>query len=154
MPERRYLLDTNILSDLIRNPEGLVFHRIAEVSESSVCTSIIVACEFRYGAFKKNAPNLTRKVEQLLGVLKILPLRPETDHHYARIRTHLERNGTPVGENDLLIVGQTLTEGLVLVTANTNEFSRVRAWFWKTGCCRPERAAPAVQEKTELMPRQ
>jgi predicted nucleic acid-binding protein len=39
--------------------------------------------------------------------------------------THLERNGTPVGENDLLIVGQTLTEGLVLVTANTNEFSRV-----------------------------
>ena len=56
MPERRYLLDTNILSDLIRNPEGLVFHRIAEVSESSVCTSIIVACELRYGAFKKNAP--------------------------------------------------------------------------------------------------
>ena len=86
MPERRYLLDTNILSDLIRNREGLVFHRIAEVSESSVCTSIIVACELRYGAFKKNAPNLTRKVEQLLGVLEILPLRPETDHHYARIR--------------------------------------------------------------------
>ena len=125
MPERRYLLDTNILSDLIRNPEGLVSHRTTEVSESSVCTSIIVACELRYGAFKKNAPNLTRKVEQLLGVLEILPLRPETDHHYARIRTHLERNGTPVGANDLLIVGQTLTEGLVLVTANTNEFSRV-----------------------------
>lgn len=125
MPERCYLLDTNILSDLIRNPEGLVFHRTTEVSESFVCTSTIVACELRYGAFKKNAPNLTRKVEQLLGVLEILPLRPETDHHYARIRTHLERNGTPVGANDLLIVGQTLTEGLVLVTPNTNEFSRV-----------------------------
>ena len=125
MLERRYLLDTNILSDLIRNPEGPVFHRIAEVSESAVCTSIIVACELRYGAFKKNDLGLTSKVRQLLDVLEVLPFQPEADWQYSRIRAELERVGTPIGANDLLIAAQTLAEGLVLVTANTKEFCRI-----------------------------
>ena len=48
------LLDTNILSDLIRNPGGSVAKHIAEVGEEKICTSIIVACELRFGAEKKN----------------------------------------------------------------------------------------------------
>ncbi|MGC9160968.1 PIN domain-containing protein, partial [Acidithiobacillus sp.] len=47
---RRYLLDTNILSDLIRHPQGIVAQRITVVGEAAVCTSIVVVCELRYGA--------------------------------------------------------------------------------------------------------
>ena len=55
MPSRAYLLDTNILSDLVRHPQGSVAIRIAEVGEANVLTSIIVACELRYGAAKRGS---------------------------------------------------------------------------------------------------
>ncbi len=48
-----YLLDTNIISELIKNPRGGIFLKIQEVGEDAVCTSIIVACESRFGAPKK-----------------------------------------------------------------------------------------------------
>ena len=55
----RYLLDTNIVSDLVRNPQGRVAQRIRKVGEARVCTSIIVAAELRYGAAKKGSPRLS-----------------------------------------------------------------------------------------------
>ncbi|MFA5516850.1 MAG: PIN domain-containing protein [Desulfuromonadales bacterium] len=58
MSEIRFLLDTNILSDLIRHPAGPVARRISEVGETAVCTSIIVASELRFGAEKKQSPVL------------------------------------------------------------------------------------------------
>lgn len=120
-----YLLDTNILSDLIRNPAGNIAKRIAETGEDTVCTSIVVACELRFGARKKNSKQLSDRVEELLAVLEIVPLDAGIDRHYAEIRTALEASGTPIGPNDLLIAAQALALGLTLVTANTAEFSRV-----------------------------
>ncbi|HET6564764.1 MAG TPA: PIN domain-containing protein, partial [Xanthomonadales bacterium] len=70
----RYLLDTNILSDLIKNPQGDAAQRIASAGESSVCTSIVVAAELRYGAEKKGSPKLTERVELILSALDVLPL--------------------------------------------------------------------------------
>ena len=58
----RYLLDTNIVSDLVRNPQGRVTQRIREVGEAQVCTSIVVAAELRYGAAKKASPRLTTQL--------------------------------------------------------------------------------------------
>ena len=55
----RYLLDTNIVSDLVRSPQGRVTQRIREVGEAQVCTRIIVAAELLYGAAKKGTPRLT-----------------------------------------------------------------------------------------------
>jgi tRNA(fMet)-specific endonuclease VapC len=121
-----YLLDTNILSDLIRNPAGNVAKRIAEKGEDTVCTSIVVAGELRFGARKKNAKPLLDRVEELLNILEILPLDAEVDRHYAEIRTTLEACGTSIGPNDLLIAAHSLALDLTLVTANTTEFSRVR----------------------------
>lgn len=122
----RYLLDTNSLSDLIRNPGGIVTRRLGAVGENAVCTSIVVACELRYGAVKKkSSPRLSARVEQLLGSLEVLPLDRDADHHYAEIRTHLHRIGQPIGPNDLLIAAHTLALGLTLVTGNVQEFSRV-----------------------------
>jgi tRNA(fMet)-specific endonuclease VapC len=121
----RYLLDSNVLSDLLRNPGGRVARRLAVVGEPTVCTSIVVACELRYGAAKKGSPQLTERVESLLESLEVLPLDGESDRHYAEIRSHLNRAATPIGPNDLLIAAHTMALDLTLVTANVEEFSRV-----------------------------
>jgi tRNA(fMet)-specific endonuclease VapC len=66
----RYLLDTNILSDLIRNPQGRVAEQIRKLGEAEVCTSIVVAGELRYGAAKRGALGLSSRLEAVLGVLE------------------------------------------------------------------------------------
>lgn len=121
----RYLLDTNIVSELVRRPGGTIATRIADVGEDSICTSIIVAAELRYGAAKSDSKQLTGRVGLLLSALEILPLEPPTDEHYAEIRHHLATQGTPIGPNDLLIAAHALAADLTMVTANTREFERV-----------------------------
>jgi len=121
----RYLLDTNILSDLIRNPAGRAARRLAVVGETTVCTSIVVACELRYGATKKGSPQLSERVEVILESLEVLPLDKEADRRYAEIRLHLERLGKPIGPNDLLIAAHARALDLTLVTDNVEEFGRV-----------------------------
>ena len=120
-----YLLDTNMLSDLVRRPQGTVAHRIGEVGEDAICTSIIVAAELRYGAAKKQSRRLDHQLDLILSRLPILRLDEPVDKIYAEIRTLLERAGTPVGGNDLLIGAQALGLGLTVVTANLKEFSRI-----------------------------
>lgn len=121
----RYLLDTNILSEFIRNPRGLVNKRLAVVGEATVCTSIVVACELRFGAKKKGSSRLEERVDEVLASLEVLPLEKESDRHYAEIRTCLSRQGRPIGSNDLLIAAHALALDLILVTDNVDEFTRV-----------------------------
>ncbi len=121
----RYLLDTNIVSDLVRDPRGAVARRIARTGDEAVCTSIVVACELRYGAAKKGSPRLTDQLESILQALAVLPLEAGADRHYGEIRAHLERLGRPIGANDLLIAAHARAAGLRLVTRNLDEFSRV-----------------------------
>ena len=126
MAARVYLLDTNVLSELVRRPQGSVARRIAQVGEDHVVTSIVVACELRYGAAKRGSKRLTRQVEAVLGAMTILPLEAGADGHYAAIRTALERQGTPIGANDMLIAAQARAIQAICVTANVAEFRRVR----------------------------
>jgi tRNA(fMet)-specific endonuclease VapC len=120
-----YLLDTNIISDLVRNPTGQVFQQISSVAETSICTNIIVACELRFGASKSGSIRLQQQLEQILQRIPILPLETPVELQYAEIRTYLEQAGTPIGPNDLLIAAHALTLGLTVITANLREFSRV-----------------------------
>lgn len=122
---QRYLLDTNILADLVRWPRGTVAERIAQVGEDAVCTSIIVACELRFGAAKKASPKLTAQVEAILAALDVLPFDQPADNAYAQLRQHLEQSGTPIGPNDMLIAAHALATGCEVVTANVGEFARV-----------------------------
>lgn len=119
----RYLLDTNILSDLVRHPQGRIAACIAQVGEAAVSTSMIVASELRFGAAKRNAPKLTAQVEAILAVIDVRPFDTPADHEYAKLRFHLEQAGTPIGPK--LIAAHALATESVLVTANTSEFSRV-----------------------------
>ncbi|HEY6321736.1 MAG TPA: PIN domain-containing protein [Thermoanaerobaculia bacterium] len=121
----RHLLDTNILSDLLRNPGGLVARRLAVVGEATVCTSVVVACELRYGAAKRGSTTLSARVESLLESLEVLALDREADRHYAEIRLHLDRTGLPIGPNDLLIAAHALALDLTLVSDNVEEFARI-----------------------------
>jgi tRNA(fMet)-specific endonuclease VapC len=121
----QYLLDTNVVSDLIRNPQGNVTKRISQFGEARVCTSIVVACELRYGAAKRASKKLTEQVEQVLSVLPVLPLVTGIEEVYADIRIALESKETPIGANDLLIAAHARVLGMTLVTANEREFRRV-----------------------------
>jgi tRNA(fMet)-specific endonuclease VapC len=121
----RYLLDTNIVSDLVRNPQGKVAQHIRKVGEAQVCTSIIVAAELRYGATKKGSPRLSAQLEAVLGALEVLPFQAPADAAYGLLRTRLEQAGRPVSANDLLIAAQALSLGYTVITDNEKEFAHV-----------------------------
>jgi tRNA(fMet)-specific endonuclease VapC len=65
----RYLLDTNIVSDLVRRPQGRVAEHIREIGEARVCTSVIVAAELRYGAVQMGSQRLTAQLDAVLEAL-------------------------------------------------------------------------------------
>lgn len=121
----RYLLDTNILSDLIRHPQGTVANRISSAGEDTVCTSIVVAAELRFSAEKSGSRKLADRIDLILSALDVLPLELPADRHYGEIRQQLTRQGTPIGPNDLLIAAHALAVDLTIVTANARAFSRV-----------------------------
>jgi tRNA(fMet)-specific endonuclease VapC len=121
----RYLLDTSILSDLVRRPQGRIAEQIRQAGEARVCTSIIVAAELRYGATKKGSQRLTAQLEAVLGALDVLPFEAPADAVYGLIRTRLEQAGQPIGGNDLLIAAQALALGCTIVTDNDAEFARI-----------------------------
>jgi tRNA(fMet)-specific endonuclease VapC len=98
---------------------------IARHGEQTVATSVVVAAELRFGAMKRGSARLTAQLETVLGALEILPLEPPADLRYAELRLALERAGTPIGPNDMLIAAHALALDLALVTGNVREFARV-----------------------------
>jgi tRNA(fMet)-specific endonuclease VapC len=121
----RHLLDTDTVSDLVLRPQGRVAAEIASRGEASICTSIVVAAELRFGAARRGSARLTRQVQAVLSVLRVLPFEEPADRRYAELRVRLERQGTPIGPNDMLIAAHALALGLAVVTGNAGEFSRV-----------------------------
>jgi tRNA(fMet)-specific endonuclease VapC len=121
-----YLLDTNIISALVRMPHGPAAQRIARAGEGNIFTSVIVAAELRSGALKRGSLRLTASLDAILGGLEIRPLEPAIVDDYARVKLELERAGTPIDANDLLIAAHALALDATLVSDNEREFSRVR----------------------------
>ena len=121
----RYLLDTNILSDLIRHPQGRIAEHIRRVGEARVCTSIMVAAELRYGALKKQSTRLTAQLEAVLDALEVMAFELPADVTYGLLRVRLEQTGQPIGGNDLIIAAQALALDCTLVTDNEKEFGRI-----------------------------
>lgn len=120
-----YLLDTSIVADLIRHPQGMIAKRIAEIGEEQVATSIVVAGELRCGAERRGSERLTAQMEAILRLLQVLPLSDHADIHYGRLRAGLERQGQPIGGNNMLIAAHALAIQAVLVSDNVRAFERV-----------------------------
>lgn len=121
----RFLLDTNIVSDLMKNPQGKVATELERVGAERVCTSVIVSAELRFGVEKSGSSHLRTNLNAILSAIEVLPFEEPADERYADLRFRLESQGQPIGPNDMLIAAQCLASDLVVVTANVSEFNRV-----------------------------
>lgn len=122
----KYMLDTNICIYIIKKNPIQVLKKFAAVNKDDMCISTITLAELEFGACKSN--NLTKNKLTLmifLAGIKVLPFDESAAKEYGDIRATLERRGTPIGANDLLIVAHAKSLQLTLVTNNVKEFERV-----------------------------
>lgn len=119
------MLDTNVVSALIRRPHSEFAAHVAALPRGSYAISVIVASELRYGAAKRGSARLTERIEAVLQALDVLPLAEPVDRHYGEIRSGMEKAGQPIGLNDLLIAAHARALDATLVTSNVREFRRV-----------------------------
>ena len=126
--QQHYLLDTNIISHMMADADGIVGKRAQNILSSQperhLCTSIIVQCELVYGLAKRPSKRLQQAYEFQIGGLVVLPLDSQVTNYYAQLRAELERLGQSIGPNDTFIAAHALVIGAVLVTADS-DFGRV-----------------------------
>lgn len=120
----RYLLDTNVISDLMDQPQGSVADNIRRVGEAAVFTSIIVLSEVRFGVEKVQSRRLAEQMQAIFAEMTVEPLDAPVDRHYASIRVATEAEGRTMGQNDLLIAAQALALDAIVVTRD-KAFSHV-----------------------------
>lgn len=121
----RYMLDTNVCIRVLRDRPQNLRERFNSEADG-LCISTIILTELLHGAAKSDRPSFNRtKVEHFAARLEVLTFGPEAADHAADIRADLERKGTPIGSYDGLIAGHARSKGLVVVTGNLGEFSRV-----------------------------
>lgn len=121
----RVMLDTNIISNSLRYPEGAAALRFRSYGQGEICVSVVVSAELQFGAVKIGSDRLFRQLGEAAQLYDVVPWTIEIVPFYAAARVALERKGTPIGSNDLLIAAHALALDLPLVTDNTREFSRV-----------------------------
>lgn len=128
-----FLLDTNIISHMMKNPQGMVAQRIQQITENALtsghiaplCTSVFVQSELLYGLSKKPSARLHSAYDTTMKYIPVLALEPTASAHYSQLRTALEAQGIPIGPNDTFIAAHALALGYTLVTDNEDEFRRV-----------------------------
>ena len=122
----RYLLDTNTIIFALKDAQGRSALRIGQASHDEVSICAVVEAELYYGATKYGRPTKREAVlDSFLQPFQSLPFNTACVPHYARIRDHLERQGSSIGGNDLMIAAIALTHDLTVVTHNCDEFNRV-----------------------------
>lgn len=121
-----FCLDTNIWSYLLRQPNEPLIRRIRKCRSADLCLTELIRGELLYGALKSSRADLLKdRIEKLLAPYSRLPFGSEAAGHYAEIRTDLEREGTSVSPNDLIIAATVRAANATLITANIREFSRI-----------------------------
>ena len=122
----QYLLDTNICIYLIKKKPVQVQHRLQQVGLGAVGISSITLSELDYGIEKSQQPNRNRMaLAQFVAPLEIAVYDEQAARQYGQIRSHLERQGLPIGPLDMLIAAHARALGCALVTNNVREFERV-----------------------------
>jgi len=121
----RFMLDTNIISDVVRNPAGPAANVLQTLNSDDICISSIVLSEILFGIRRRGSERLSRLVEGVLERIDVIAYDDVAARRYADIRTALETRGTLIGATDLFIAAHALALNMVLVTNNMREFSRV-----------------------------
>lgn len=119
------MLDTNIVSNFMREPYGKASTIALSRGMDRICTSIVVAGELWYGAEKQGSGRLRKEVEQVLSRLTVLDLNPPVERKYGVTRTQLQSQGGLIGGNDMWIAAHAMAEGLTLITDDEADFSRI-----------------------------
>jgi tRNA(fMet)-specific endonuclease VapC len=119
----RYMLDTNTVSDVMKENEA-VSARTEATPMESLCISAITLGELRFGIAKRKAPKLERALEEFLKRVDVLPWDERVAEKYGVLRALLESGGCKMGNLDMLIAGHALGVGAVLVTSD-GAFSQV-----------------------------
>jgi tRNA(fMet)-specific endonuclease VapC len=121
----RYLLDTNACIAVMRN-DAKVLQHLSSVAPGDCAVSTITSYELYTGVEKCARPAAERvKVDLLLTTVQQVEFGARGAQEAAHIRAALEAQGQTIGPYDLLLAGHALSLGLILVSANTKEFSRV-----------------------------
>ena len=122
----KILLGTNICIYMIKNKPPEVRQHFQDVTPGDVYLSSVTIAELQYGVEKSSAKEKnTIALEAFLLPLVILPFGLDAALVYGKIRTFLERQGTPIGGMDMLIAAQAIAHDLKLITNNTSEFLRI-----------------------------
>ena len=123
----RYLLDTNICIYIAKNNPAAVRARFEQYSANAIAMSVVTLGELRHGAEKSQMREKSlATLQQLEGLIQVMPLNAAVGHHYGVIRSSLERAGLSIGNNDLWIAAHAIAHDWVLVTNNEREFVRVK----------------------------
>lgn len=121
----KYLLDTNICIFLMKNLPEVVEKR-QKNRQLGIAVSSITIAELLFGVYKSDRIEKNEiALSQFLTEVEEIVFDSNAADSYGRIKAHLQRQGTPIGNMDTLIAAQALTSGLILVTNNTREFERV-----------------------------
>lgn len=122
----KYLLDTNTCIRFINGRAPNIRTHLLAVGDQAIAMSAIVKAEMYAGSAKSQTPVRSRATQdEFFRRFVSLPFGDATAQIYGDIRAHLEKQGTPIGGNDLLIAATALTYDLILVTHNTREFGRI-----------------------------
>jgi len=123
--KKQKTFDTNICSYILRRHPEKMLERFASLEHDEVWLSAIVAAELRFGAAKLAEPRFSAAIEAWLDGFEIRPWPIEATHHYAQIRSELEKIGQAIGGMDLMIAAHALSESSSLITNNAREFHRI-----------------------------
>ena len=124
-----YLLDTNILSELIKkHPNHHFIKHLQSNSSESLFTSCICVMELRFGsALRKDFESFWQNIErEILSRINVMPFGNEEGLIAGDILADLRKKGLPVGIEDVLIASTALRHRLIMVTANVRHFSRIK----------------------------
>jgi tRNA(fMet)-specific endonuclease VapC len=122
-----FLLDTDIVSDVLRNPRGKTATKVLQSGVDRIGVSIIVAAELEFGIARRNATAFAVRLGEFLQQVEVLTFKAPADRIYGELRADLERRGKLIGPNDLLIAAHALALDRTLVTGNVREFSRIKS---------------------------
>lgn len=122
----KYMLDTNICIYIIKKKPEWIAEKFSECKVGDVCISSITLAELEYGVCKSSSPIKNKLALMVfLSGIEIVSFDSRAAIEYGNIRADLEKKGTPIGANDLLIASHARALDLTLVTNNVKEFNRV-----------------------------
>jgi tRNA(fMet)-specific endonuclease VapC len=120
------MLDTDICSYVIREDHKNVIDNLIARQNDDICISAITRAEMLYGAKKKNSDRITSKILDFLKIVETVSFDDHAAEVYSAIKNELEKNGTPIGNMDMLIASCAIANDSVLVTNNEKHFSKIK----------------------------